>query len=191
MQNLISYIQKKGYSIETYGTGNTKPLLKWGEIYYSDANKDKIYPSFYLYFKDTPVKITRYKMQTAENQPFPIKWSLSISYDNKSFNTIISDINDNNFCPEDHQTNPEGYYLLCNEKLVKNYSITTKHEHAKYFKFDMKKNSYNNDSNWPYLLTLTGFEIEGSFLIQFSNNKCTKYPIFRIFSFFIFIFIFT
>ena len=185
MQNLISYLQRKGYRIETYGTGNTKPLLRWGEIYYSDVNDKRIYLSFYFYFKDTPVKITKYKIQTATNQPLPTKWTLSVSYDNHSYE-IISDITDNDFCPKSNQVNPEGYYILCNDQLTKSYSAKTNFEHAKYYKFDMKKNSYDNNSNWPYLLTIMGFEIDGSFLVEYKGNiKCSNYIILRDFITFI------
>ena len=122
--NLISSLQRRGYPVEIYGSGNTENLLHWGEAYYSiDLNHpipEDLPDHFTVHFPATPVFVEGISIKTGTDV-FPTKWSISFSSDNTTFLEVMN--NSTALCKPENQIVGHVRSKLCNISQLNQISI--------------------------------------------------------------------
>ena len=168
---LISKIKSLSIPLKAYGPGNISNIFT-DQAYYSISDKsDPIgtQPTFFIIeFPYTPFYIEKVKI-TVGRDVFPIHWSILLSNDNETYETIHE--SSEHLCKTEYQTN---YYSRSKRCIVRDSNTfqidTTKQKFvSRFLKFQLIENSYKESYNQIYtkLILFQSFEVFGRFYIEY------------------------
>ena len=177
MNNLIRKISSRKLKIELISNSTQKnKLLKWGTDFISRESEysTNISNSFIFNFKEAAVRVDSYDMISTDSDVYPTNWTLSVSNDNKDW--IIIDRKDQPLCNNAYiEKQPIDNKYFCKKKDRFHFpAASCIPGYYQYVKYHMIQNSYYGTHNWRDLIKISGFELNGDYLI---NNK--KFPTYR------------
>ena len=162
-------------SIEAYvPSGSTGNVLKWGSIYHSRSTlkrSDSSYKgSFIIHFKHYFVHIDSYETRSNNIDVYPIKWTLSVSNDNSTWETIST--SNDSFCSSNSYKVKNMNKYFCSISETKHFS--TKYSgYDSFVMFNLTENSYYDDNDWIDLISISGIEFNGRYISE-KQNSCKQ-----------------
>ena len=145
---------------------STCNILEWGTTfssYYAHSYLESS-PIDYviIHFKHYFVHFNSYDTLASAGRIFPIRWVLSVSNDNSTWEAI-SESNDP-VCSESNKYKvPNDNKYLCNNNDKKHY-LTNQTGYASFVKFKLIENSYYNSDGWKHAIVISGIEFNGYYV---------------------------
>jgi hypothetical protein len=163
---MISKMRKFSLPVTITPTGTDPTGIFWNTdtFYYSnDASK-----SFYISFPKSPVSIHEIKIKTI-NDVYPNDFSISVSYDNETWKTIIKNAT---LCDASTETTKHTKSTACLDQLIRKFEAERIDGFFSHLKFEMFSNTYKEGADFINLISIRGFEINGKFLTE--HKECTS-----------------
>ena len=167
---LISKVRSLALPVQAYGPGNVTAIITHKK-YYSVGNTDEPFDSqpdfFIIHFNYTPIFVDSVKI-TIGSDVFPTSWSIALSNDNETFETIYTSTTP--LCKTQYQIQYQQHSKNCSIGDTNTFQFdSSKQILAKYLKFQLHQNSYNETINQIFskLIYFQYFEVFGIFYVQY------------------------
>ena len=170
------FLQMK--SIESFvPSGSRGNVLEWGSIYLSrlslKSNDASDKGSFIIHFRHYFVHINSYETRSNTIDIYPVKWNLSVSNDNLTWEIIST--SDDPFCSTANRVGyNSGKRYFCNVNETKQFS--TKYSgYNSFVKFSLIENSFYVDDNYKDLISISGIEFNGRYISDKPKSCKTRF----------------
>ena len=175
IDRIFQRFQRLNIPIILSGRQDVDKFIQWGKLYSSYNESYTTMPEVIINIPTHPVCITGYYFKTVKNATFPTKWKVLGSFDQNEWYEISS--KDEYMCTDSFEYSPSDPKHWCNVEETRYFEVSSECATFYYYiKFAMEKNSFWNEEREPYLCNLNsrGFDIKGSYMIQYMKNTCEK-----------------